>query len=163
MRTIPWIVAATIVTWAALPAHANATPEPPRLSHVDQLRALHEKVMEAHRRNDARLLLEDQSEDYVVLGRGEVTHPTVAERQERFSDYLGRTRFTEYRDLIEPIVTLSKDETLGWVVVQVQVRGIQTNEGKQEPLAFTSAWIELYERRNGRWWRIGNASNFKEP
>jgi hypothetical protein len=35
-----------------------------------------------------------------------------------------------------------------------------TAEGSQ-PLEFISAWIELYEKRDGRWWRIGNVSNFK--
>ena len=61
------------------------------------------------------------------------------------------------------MITVSKDGTLGWVVVQVQARGVQTGaDGKKEPIAFVSAWIELYEKRSGRWYRTGNVSNFQE-
>ena len=28
-------------------------------------------------------------------------------------------------------------------------------------IEFDSAWIELYEKRNGRWVRIGNVSNIR--
>ena len=49
-----------------------------------------------------------------------------------------------------------------WVIVQVQARGLQvTEQGGKKPLEFVSAWIELYEKRNGRWYRVGNVSNFR--
>jgi hypothetical protein len=59
-------------------------------------------------------------------------------------------------------VTVSRDGTLGWVVVQVEARGVQrTADGTREPIAFVSAWIEMYEKRGGRWFRVGNVSNFR--
>ncbi len=130
---------------------------------TDALRALHEKILEAHRRSNIEMLLEDESADYVVAGRGEVTRPTLEQRRAFLGPYLKRTAFEEYRDGIEPVVTVSIDGTLGWVVVQVQARGVQAGpDGKKEAIAFTSAWIELYEKRKGRWYRTGNVSNFKE-
>jgi len=40
------------------------------------------------------------------------------------------------------------------------VSGVQ---GEQKtPVGFVSAWIELYEKRKGRWYRVGNVSNFKQ-
>jgi hypothetical protein len=128
----------------------------------EQLRSLHEKVLQAHRERDVELLLADESADYVVANRGEVTRPLLSERRDRLGAYLRATTFTEYRDLIEPMVTTSADGTLGWVVAQVQARGTQVDaSGDQQPLAFTCAWIELYAKRGGRWYRIGNVSNFK--
>ena len=126
---------------------------------ADQLRALHEKVIRAHRESDVELLLEDEAADYVVASRGEVTRPSLEERRSRLGPYLASTTFEEYSDAVEPIVSVSADGTLGWVVVQVRARGVQ-GEAK-EPLAFVSAWIELYEKRQGRWFRVGNVSNFK--
>jgi hypothetical protein len=129
---------------------------------VEELRALHEKVMRAHLQSNIDLLLEDEAAEYVVAGRGEVTRPTIAERRARLGPYLDRTRFQEYRDLADPVVSVSTDGTLGWVIVQVQARGIQTApDGKKETVEFVSAWIELYQKRNGRWYRVGNVSNFK--
>jgi hypothetical protein len=127
-----------------------------------RLEALHEKVMTAHRRSDVEMLLEDEAEDYVVASRGKVTHPTLEERRARLGPYLKSTRFDEYRDVVKPIVTVSPDGLLGWVVVQVSARGVRTaTGGEKTPVEFVSAWIELYEKREGRWLRVGNVSNFK--
>lgn len=126
------------------------------------LLALHLEVMRAHLESNAEILMGSEAEDYVVAGRGEITRPTKEERRAHFARYLGRTRFSEYRDLVPPIPRVSGDGTLGWVVVQVYAKGIQRqDDGKEQTLEFTSAWIELYEKRGGRWLRTGNVSNFK--
>jgi hypothetical protein len=123
-----------------------------------ELRALHAKGIQAHRESNPALLFENASEDFLEANRGAISRPTLEERRARFSAYLGSTRFEEYRDLVEPIVKVSKDGTL----VQVKARGVHTTaEGKQAPLEFVSAWIELYEKRDGRWISVGNVSNFK--
>jgi hypothetical protein len=108
------------------------------------------------------MLLENEAADYVVANRGEITRPTIQQRRERLSKYLGASEFSEYRDLVEPEISVSADSTLGWVVVQVMARGKQkTTSGEEAPIEFTSAWIELYEKRAGKWLRTGNVSNFK--
>ena len=77
-------------------------------------------------------------------------------------DERASSKLQEYRDLTDPVVQVSGDGTLGWVIVQVEARGSQTNAaGGKTPLEFVSAWIELYEKRDGRWLRTGNVSNFK--
>lgn len=132
-------------------------------SDADVLKGLHAKVMQAHRESNVELILENDAQEYVVASRGEISRPTPADRRARLGPYLRRTVFQEYRDLVEPIVSVSSDGTLGWVVVQIQARGIQTSDaGAKEPIEFVSAWIELYRKRDGVWYRVGNVSNFKE-
>jgi hypothetical protein len=76
--------------------------------------------------------------------------------------YLKATNFRQYRDEVPPVVNVSQDETLGWVIAQVYAQGEQaTSDGQVSPIQFISAWIELYEKRDGRWLRTGNVSNFK--
>jgi len=126
------------------------------------LRALHEKVLRAHRERSVALLMEDAAPDFLEANRGEISRPTIEERRARFTSYFGSTTFSEYRDAAEPVVRVSKDGTLGWVLVRVEAHGVRENDqGKKEPLAFTAAWIELYEKRDGRWFAVGNVSNFK--
>lgn len=126
-----------------------------------ELLALHAAVIRAHLESDVDLL-PPSADGFVQANRGEVTRPDPRKSRERFADYLGRTRFSVYRDQVPPAVRVSGDGTLGWVIVQVEARGVQrTPEGASEPLAFVSAWIELYERREGRWHMVGNVSNFK--
>lgn len=151
------IAAAAMMTWMV--AASTLASE----SDVLKLEALHQKVLQAHHKNDVDLLLADESDDYVVASHGEITSPTIAERRARFTSYLESTKFEEYRDLVKPLVSVSSDGTLAWVIVQVYARGEQTySEGTGKPIEFTSAWIELYQKRSGRWFRIGNVSNFKD-
>lgn len=145
-----------------LPLQAFAQGLHPQSSAATELLGLHDKVMRAHRDSNVELLLEDEASDYVVANRGEITRPTIQQRRQRLGSYLKASRFSEYKDLVEPVVFVSTDSTLGWVVVQVSARGTQlTDKGEAMPIDFVSAWIELYERRDGRWMRIGNISNFK--
>ncbi|MGH9868740.1 MAG: hypothetical protein ACREAA_11330 [Candidatus Polarisedimenticolia bacterium] len=150
--------AVNLLHWVSLAAALSLAQS----TDAGLLRELHEKVMRAHRLSDVELLLKDESADYVVANRGEISRPTLQERRERLGPYLRSTVFEEYRDLTDPVVKVSGDGTLGWVIVQVEARGSQTNaEGGKTPLEFVSAWIELYEKRDGRWLRVGNVSNFK--
>ncbi|MGK2858910.1 MAG: hypothetical protein ACSLFQ_17060 [Thermoanaerobaculia bacterium] len=126
------------------------------------LLAAHERVLEAHRRGDVEMLLGDAREGFVVANRGAITYPTIEEQRRRLGGYLGRTRFSVYRDQVPPVVKVSADGTLGWVIAQVEAKGEQTaDDGTTVPLEFVSAWIELYEKRDGTWVSIGNLSNFK--
>ena len=77
--------------------------------------------MAAHRAGDVSLLLAREPDDCVVASRGEVTFPSLEERRERFTRYLGATRFEKYEDLIQPVVQVSPDGRLGWVIAQVGV------------------------------------------
>jgi len=131
-------------------------------SDTERLRELHEKVMRAHRHGDVELILQDEGDEYVVASRGEITRPSLEQRRERLGPYLRSTTFEFYRDAVPPLVTVSRDGTLGWAVVQVEARGIRkTATGATEPVEFVSAWIEMYAKRDGKWLRVGNVSNFK--
>lgn len=123
---------------------------------------LHEQVLQAHRAGDISAWLVHEAERFVVANRGEVTWPTMQERQERMGPYLARTQFSEYKDLIPPIVRVAGDGSLGWVIAQVKAAGVQQSpQGEEVSFEFVSAWIELYARQEGQWLRIGNVSNFK--
>lgn len=97
----------------------------------------------------------------MVASRGEVVRPTLDERRELLGPYLDATECESYRDMVSPMVKVSEDGSLGWVIAQVAAAGTQTTgSGERRPLEFQSAWIELYEKRAGEWLRIGNVSNF---
>ena len=118
--------------------------------------------MQAHVERNANLIVRDETDDYVVANRGEIKRPSLKERRERFGSYFGSTRFDSYVDLVEPVVEVSSDGTMGWVMVQIEAKGVQTgDDGKEAPITFVSAWIELYRKIDGRWLRTGNVSNFK--
>ena len=121
---------------------------------------LHQEVLQAHRNNDLDTWMESETDDYVMVNRGSISTPDKAARRERLAPYLNSTTFAEYRDLVEPIVHLSEDGSLGWLIAQVRIVGTQKlPEGAPETFESTWAWIELYEKRHDKWLRIGNVSN----
>jgi hypothetical protein len=128
----------------------------------ERLRALHEEVLRAHRESDIDLLLDAEEDAYVIASEGQVSHPDRNARRGSLGPYLEATRFSVYRDQIPPVVKVAKDGSLGWVIAQIEAKGEQTApDGTVVPVDFVSSWIELYEKRGGRWVRVGNVSNFK--
>jgi hypothetical protein len=95
-------------------------------------------------------------------GRMDMFLVTKDERRPSIADYLEAADFETYRDLIDPIVRVSDDGTLGWLVCQVEIVGTRASaDGEEGRIDSVWAWIELYEKMEGRWYRTGNVSNMK--
>lgn len=123
---------------------------------------LHQATIDAHWNKDVDFFIRDISDDYFSVSDGEITHPTKEAIKTRFSGYLHSTTFTEYRDLREPIIGVSKDGSMAWSIVQVKVTGERTmDDGSIRNLDFICAWITLYERQDNQWIRLGEVSTFK--
>lgn len=138
----------------------------PPTDEAAALLSLHREILEAHLARDVERLLGTgfpRVDDFVMAGRGEISFPTREQMRARLGPYLASTRFDTYRDAVPPIARVSRDATMGWVIAQVEASGMQRSDPNQpeEPMSFTCAWIELYEKREGRWVAIGNVSSFK--
>ena len=128
----------------------------------DALLAMHREVLEAHKARDVTRLLSAEPDEIVTVGRGEVSRSDKKDRIAMFERYLGSTEFTIYRDMIDPLVRVSDDGTLGWVIVQVEIAGTHSAEsGEKTEFGSQWGWIELYEKRNGQWYRTGTVSSRK--
>ncbi|MCA9988669.1 MAG: nuclear transport factor 2 family protein [Anaerolineales bacterium] len=127
-----------------------------------ELLALHQAGIQAHLDKDVDFFLQDIAPDYLSVGRGDIRRPTADAIRTQFSSYLGNTDFSEYADLSEPIVGISADGSMGWLIAQVKVSGQQqVGDGSVQPLDFVSAWLMLYERRDDRWVRLADVSTFR--
>ena len=125
-----------------------------------ELLAIHEQVLEAHRTGDVPSWMAVEADPYVVASRGTITFPTAEEREAFRAPYLASTSFSVYRDMRPPLVRISDDGTLGWLIAEVEVQGTQTAEsGDSVAVDAVWAWIELYEKRDGQWKLVGNVSN----
>ena len=126
---------------------------------ADALRQIHAQILQAHRDRDP-LSWTNLEDDTVTVGsRGEVFRAGRQERLAMREQYLGSTRFSVYRDLQEPIVQISADGTQGWLLAQVEVVAHPVAGAAADSSHTVWAWIELYEKRAGRWLLVGNVSN----
>lgn len=135
----------------ALPMAASAQ------SDEEVLLQMHLDVLRYHIENDLDSWLATDSEDYVSANRGVISRPTIEEKRQRLQPYLDATEFSYYRDVVDPVVRVSEDGTLGWVICQVELAGV--SDGEEFESAW--AWIELYAKEDGEWRRVGNVSNRK--
>jgi hypothetical protein len=123
---------------------------------------LHRELIDSHLSGDVGKLLAAEPETVMTVFQGEVSFQSKDERLEIFGRYLETTRFDEYTDLIEPIVHVSEDGTAAWLVAKVKISGAHSDStGIEKPFDSIWAWIELYEKREGHWRRVGDVSNLK--
>ena len=123
---------------------------------------LHANVLRAHMEDDIDGWLAKEADTLIVGSRGEILFTSVDDRRAQRERYLSAAEFDTYRDLVDPIVTVSEDGTLGWVVCQVEANGNYVDAaGGSVPIEFVSAWVEMYQKIDGEWRMVGNVSNFR--
>ena len=83
---------------------------------------------------------------------------------EQLVDVLLDAEATVPRAVTRARVEISEDGSLGWLICQVEGRGVQRDEqGGERPIEFVYAWIELYRLVDGRWRLVGNVSCQRPP
>jgi hypothetical protein len=172
-RVAGLLALAALTLAAASPAVANAQAAAEPVAATDpasareaeaELLALHAALIEAHLEGDIDSWMAIEATAYVSVNGGRVSFPTVADRRSGRSAYLDSTTFEVYRDLRDPIVRVSEDGTLGWVIAEVEVRGeTEAVDGGTTSFHDVWAWVELYERTPSGWVMAGNASNRRPP
>ncbi len=108
---------------------------------------MHGNILEAHRAGDVGAWMATETDTVVSANRGEVSFSSATERRAGRDRYLSSTTFSVYQDLRPPLVMVSEDGTLGWVIAEVEIKGMHSSEGMaDEPVEGIWAWVEFYEK-----------------
>ena len=83
-----------------------------------EILALHQQERVFHLEKKAEEFSDYLSENVIMLNRGKVNTPTRAENKERFQNYFNSVEFLEWDDMEEPIIKISEDGSMAYVVVQ---------------------------------------------
>ncbi len=135
---------------------------PPRVADLAELMRLHEQQKTAHLTYNAELFVEMFAENLTQLQRGNISTRTKAENLARFKNYFSNFKFIEWENLKPPVVKISKDGTMATIIVQKRVRGTYKNDKGEEILDQTDfAWLEVWEKIDGKWKLITVASTEK--
>lgn len=127
-----------------------AIPQP-IADHMELLR-LHEEQKTAHLSYDADKFIAMFADKVTQLQNGRVLNHSPVESLERFKKYFASYRFKEWEDTAPPVIKISKDGTLAYKIVQKRVRGTYTyDDGKKEDDHTVFAWMEVWEKINGKW------------
>ena len=76
--------------------------------------------------------------------------------------YFQRTHFSEITEMVAFIIHLSTDASMAWVIGEMRVRATQeVSEEKERDFSFRCAWVSIYEKHEGKWAQVVDASSFQ--
>lgn len=157
-------LSALTLIFVACAASAGAQPAANLDREKAELLRLHKSAREAHFKTDVELLFENSPEEMISVSRGKVSRSGRDEGRKFFSGYFRGAKYYEWDDLEEPIIRISKDATMAWMITRIRVRRVQRDAGGAErEERFVYAGIMTYEKRDGRWVRVANVSTFEPP
>ncbi|MCI0415568.1 hypothetical protein L0222_22565 [bacterium] len=123
---------------------------------------MHEQDRRAHFETDVELLLESSPDLFITVARGKIDRVTRQQEREMFTQYFQNATYYEWNNLEPPIVRVSKDGTMGWIISRIKVRRVQKDStGKEQEQQFVYAGIMTYEKVQGKWIRHANVSTFE--
>lgn len=160
MRTGKWPVIWLMAAGLATMAGCQRGPDLEEARR--QILEIHRRLIAAHLQNNPGYFGRDLADGFLSVKNGEITRPTAVETVAGIEAYILETQFAEYRDLEEPVIGFSRDATLAWAAVRVQVRGVRTPPGgPPRPVDFVCAWLTLYEKTGRGWKTRAEVSTFK--
>jgi hypothetical protein len=113
----------------------------------------------AHLDKRADLLVASFADSFLNISRGAVSAHTREEYRARFQAYFDRSRFLEWADLALPIIRISPDGQMAYVIVQKRVRVSAMDSVGVPRLEHTVfAWLEVYQKQAGQWTLMALAS-----
>ena len=122
----------------------------------------HRKDRAAHFGTDVQMLLEHQGDDFISISNGKIERLSKQQIKDSFTSYFKNAVYYEWDDLEEPIVKISGDGSIAWMINRYKVeRKVTDHSGKEEMREFVYAGVTLYEKENGIWVRKANVSTFE--
>jgi len=127
-----------------------------------ELLKLHQQDRRAHFQTDVDLLLAHHPEEFVSVRSGKINRPKKADTRKVFTESFKGATYSEWDDLEPPIIRVSNDGSLGWIIVRLKVRRMKKDAaGAEKEEKFVYAGIMTYEKRDGRWVKVANVSTFE--
>jgi hypothetical protein len=116
------------------------------------LAAVRDLHRQAHFNADAELLVSTWADDFRSIDSGAVSRPSKRESVAGFQDYLSNSTFVAWDDIDPPIVRISGDGAMAYVIVTKRVvlrsRAAADTTAAEES---TFAWLETWEKEEGAW------------
>ena len=160
IRKTIWLIVLVVIIWGAKDISAQKKIDLEK--EKTELLKTHQIDKKAHFETDVKLLLEGQLEDFIAVSNGKIERPTLADRKQMFTTYFKDAKYYEWDELEPPIISVSKDATMGWIITRIKVRRTQKqSSGAEREVSFVYAGIMTYEKQKGKWVKIANVSTFQ--
>jgi hypothetical protein len=136
---------------AALLTAACAPPQPDLAADRAALLRLHEEQRTAHLERKAALLTGSFADTFFSVSRGQVATPSREASTQRFQAYFDQAAFRAWDDLAPPVIRISPDGRMAYVIVQKRVGLLSTDSTRPPDPDTIYAWIATYEKFHSQW------------
>ena len=117
-----------------------------------ELLRMHDQARAAHLEKRADLLVSSFADSFLELNHGVLSQPPREESRRGMEAYFDRSTFQEWDDLAPPVVRISPDGRMAYVIVQKSVRLTRPDSlGVPQPDHTVFVWLEVYEKRDDMW------------
>ena len=114
----------------------------------------------AHFDKDIDTLLAGMADEQINIRDGRVSRRSHAEAEDGFTAYFNQVaEFIHWDDLQPPIIQISQDGAMAWMVNQVRLHYRSINDEETDLIC---TWLMVYEKQNGGWVAVANASTFSD-
>jgi hypothetical protein len=131
-------------------------------SSKEELLAIHQAARRAHFNRDVDLIVAGMGSEFTTLYEGNIRVMSREDVRKQFTEYFRGAEFSAWDDLEPPIIRISPDGKMGWMIVRVRIAFTKTDAGGATSKEDTvMAWMSAYEKREGKWLLVANATTSK--
>jgi len=148
-----------LIALIALPCIAPASAPDDVATAKAELLAMHQADRRAHFDRNVDALLTVFPPEFIYLREGEIQRQSKEDMRQRFTEYFQGAEFTAWDDLEPPIIHLSPDGMMAWMIVRMKVAYTKTDSsGKKTQQNTVLAWLSCYEKHDGKWLHTANVT-----
>jgi len=127
-----------------------------------RLLQLHKNALQAHFEKDAGAFLAAYASQWYDVRAAGIRLRTKEEALPAIDQYFRRTHVADISEITAPIIHLSTDTSMAWVIGEIRVHASQEmdDEGERD-FSIRCAWVSIYEKQEGEWSQVVDASFFQ--
>ena len=153
------IGSALLTSWRAVPQTSKKTAQQ---QGEAELLSLHKEERRAHFEHDVNFLLAHVAPQLLDVREGQVNRMSREDVRAKFVEYFKTAHFSAWDDVEPPIVRVSSDGNMAWMIVRVRIAYTETDtSGKTIHQNTVGAWMSSYEKQNGEWIMTAVTSTFE--
>lgn len=155
---------AGLFCFSGAPAHspsANREADESASARAELL-AVHQAARRAHLNRDVDFIVAGMGPQFTTVHEGAIRVMSREDVRRQFTEYFRGAEFSAWDDLEPPIIRISPDGKMGWMIVRVRIAYTKADAGGATSKEDTvMAWMSAYEKRDGKWLLVANATTAK--
>ena len=112
---------------------------------------------------DVDFIVAGMGPEFTTVHEGAIRVMSREDVRKQFTEYFHGAEFSAWDDLEPPVIRISPDGKMGWMIVRVRIAYTKTDAaGAPSKEDTVMAWMSAYEKRDGKWLLVANATT-SEP